>query len=414
MVKVRRARMMSPTGKSVVLTPVWPNEGVRAWYEGQLDALVREMYLSAQMVILPAAEDTPAIIAQDAALPPTAAGILFRCGYLYLICQRANGTGWGIPGGKIEAGESPDEAARRETWEETRFLYRGPLKLRTIHKFRDVRFATYEAVLDDTFIPALDREHHGYLWTTLGGCLMHDLHPGLRLTLTGASDSPEFAADATPTKALQRLLEKWGEQWIKRFDLMSNKLALEFSAKSQAATQTAMHAAFKKAGFVVPFKPTRASIEAYKAVAAEQVGLIRSIAQKYHTDIQTKVWESVKRGSDLKTLSRDLAQTYGVTKRRAALIARDQNAKAKATIEAVRLQELGVKQAIWMHSHAGKEPRPTHVKMNNKLYDLNKGMWDSDEGKFVHPGELINCRCTMRPYIPGFEGAMPEWEIAQT
>jgi uncharacterized protein with gpF-like domain len=56
-----------------------------------------------------------------------------------------------------------------------------------------------------------------------------------------------------------------------------------------------------------------------------------------------------------------------------------------------------------MHSNAGKEPRPTHVAMNGKPYDLAKGMWDSDEKEWVHPGQLINCRCTMKPVIEGFE-----------
>jgi SPP1 gp7 family putative phage head morphogenesis protein len=405
---------MAPTGRAVIIDPVWPNAGVEAWYRAQLDKMIAEMYHDSRAVILPAAENTPAIIAQDAALPATAAGILFRCRHLYLILQRADGSGWGLPGGKIEPGESAEEAARRETWEELRYIHRGPLKFRTLHKFKSVRFATYEAELDDTFVPTLDREHSGYLWTTLGGALLRDLHPGLRLTLTGASDSPEMAADATPTKELERLLEKWGRKWMARFTVMADKLSLDFSSKSQAATQTAMQSAFRKAGFTVPFKPTRKSIEAYKAVAAEQVGLIKSIAQKYHTDVQTQVWQSVKRGADLKTLSQQLEKDYGVTRRRAALIARDQNAKAKATIEAVRHQEIGIKQGIWMHSKAGKEPRPTHQAMNNKLYDLNKGMWDSDEQKYVHPGELINCRCTMRPYIPGFEGAMPQWDITQT
>jgi SPP1 gp7 family putative phage head morphogenesis protein len=176
-----------------------------------------------------------------------------------------------------------------------------------------------------------------------------------------------------------------------------------------------MQASLKKGGFTVPFKPTRASIEAYKAVAAENIALIKSIPARYHTDVQAQVWESVKRGGDLKTVSEKLHHTYGVTRRRAALIARDQNAKAKATIEAVRHQELGIKQAIWMHSHAGKTPRPTHVKMNRKLYNLDRGMWDEDELEWVHPGQLINCRCTMRPYIPGFEKvAYPEWDITQT
>lgn len=406
---------MAPTGKPTVLTAVHANVGVQMWYLAQLDRLITEMAHSARIELIPAVRDTPVIIAAADAAPATAAGILFYCGEYMLLVQRANRTGWGIPGGKIERGESPEEAARRETWEEMQFLYRGPLAWRSLHQFRDVRFVTYQASLNDMFVPTLEREHTAYRWVTLAEALLMDLHPGVRFTLTGVSDSPQFASDASPTKELQRALLRWGDKWIKRFDLMSKGIADDFAARNARATEIGMQASLKNAGFTVPFKPTRASIEAYKAVAAENVGLIKSIAQKYHTDVQTQVWESVKRGGDLKTVSEKLERTYGITRKRAALIARDQNAKAKATIEAVRHQELGIKQAIWMHSHAGKEPRPTHVKMNNKLYDLDKGMWDSDEGEWVHPGQLINCRCTMRPYIPGFETtAYPEWGVVQT
>ncbi len=55
-----------------------------------------------------------------------------------------------------------------------------------------------------------------------------------------------------------------------------------------------------------------------------------------------------------------------------------------------------------MHSHAGKEPRPTHVKMDGKKYDVTKGMFDTAEKRFIFPGELINCRCISRSVIPGF------------
>lgn len=412
--KVQRARLMHPSGKPVILSPVWPNEGVRAWYQSQLDALIDAMNRSAHKELLPAVADTPVIIASDTE-HATAAGILFYCGDRILLVQRANKTGWGIPGGKIERGETAEEAARRETEEETRYRYRGFLILRTLHRYYSIRFATYVGRVDEMFTPVLDREHTAFKWVTVAEAVLMDLHPGLRLTLTGVSDSPQVAVDASPTKELQRALQRWGDQWVKRFDTMAKGIADDFAARNERATQTAMAASFKKAGFTVPFRPTRASIEAYQAVAAENIALIKSIPQKYHTDVQTQVWESVKRGGDLKTVSEKLEKTYGVTRKRAALIARDQNAKAKATIEAVRHQELGIRQGIWMHSKAGKEPRPTHVKMNNKLYDLAKGMWDSDEGEMVHPGQLINCRCTMRPFIPGFETKYyPEWEVAQT
>lgn len=212
-----------------------------------------------------------------------------------------------------------------------------------------------------------------------------------------------LAADASsPTKALQAALAKWGAQTIKAFDLMSAKIADDFAKRNAQATQASVMAQLKRAGFTVKFTPTRKSVEALRLVTAENVALIKSIPRKYLEQVEQRVYNAVRTGSDLAKLSTELRKAHKITVDRAALIARDQNAKAKATIERVRQQELGITRGIWQHSAAGKEPRPTHVAMNGKAYDLARGMWDSDEGEWVHPGQLINCKCTMRPVIEGF------------
>ena len=92
-----------------------------------------------------------------------------------------------------------------------------------------------------------------------------------------------------------------------------------------------------------------------------------------------------------------------MTRDRAATIARDQNNKAKATIERTRRQELGITHAIWQHSAGGKVPRATHIAMSGKPYLISEGMYDSAVGRYVWPGTEINCRCTSRAIIPAFE-----------
>jgi SPP1 gp7 family putative phage head morphogenesis protein len=106
----------------------------------------------------------------------------------------------------------------------------------------------------------------------------------------------------------------------------------------------------------------------------------------------------VSSGGDLKTLATSLREEYGLTKKRAALIARDQNRKATAVIHRDSLLDLGVTQAVWHHSHAGKTPRPSHVAANGKVYELSKGLLV--EGEYIQPGQEINCRCTCRAIVP--------------
>lgn len=222
-------------------------------------------------------------------------------------------------------------------------------------------------------------------------------HEDTRTLLGMDASKPTF-----PT-LIERALSKWGTLWTRRINAASTNIAWNFATKNKNATEAAMVSALKDAGFAVRFKPGRTAKVAYEAVVAENVGLIKSIPQKYLTDVQGAVWRSVMEGGDLSDLTKMIQEKYGVAHRRAALIALDQNNKAKAAMERARRLELGISKAQWKHSHAGKVPRPTHVKMNDKLYDIKVGMYDSAEGKNIWPGVLIRCRCFDRSVIPGFE-----------
>ena len=408
-------KLRANTAKPVVLAPIWPNVGVQVWYQQQLDALISAATASLVHELTGAWNRTPPLFhgfAQDAANPNVqAAGVLYRAGERVLLMWRTDGAGWAFPAGSIEANETSEAAARREAFEETLHPCNGPLvHLMTNYK-HGVIFDTYVCDVLEPFKPTLNSEHDDFVWVTVDDALSDlRLHPGVRDALNERSTFPtlpaELAFDAAPptgTKGLQAALAKWGQQTIKRFDLMAKTIADAFANRTKDATETAMRAQLKKVGFTVKFVPTQKSVEAYRAVAAENIALIKSIPRKYHERVEQEVWNAVRVGSDLNKLSTNLRKAHRITTDRAALIARDQNAKAKATIERVRQMELGITRGVWMHSHAGKEPRPTHVRMNDKEYDLAKGMYDSDEGEWVHPGQLINCRCTNRPVIEGFE-----------
>lgn len=209
-----------------------------------------------------------------------------------------------------------------------------------------------------------------------------------------------MALDDDPIVTLRTVLRVWGRLWQKRFDDMSKDIAQLFADRSQRHLDVAMRKRLKDAGFTVRFRPTERMVSAYRAVVAENVGLIRSIPQQFLKDVESAVWSAVRSGGSMSELSTSLREKYGVTYRRAALIARDQVAKSKSVMENARRAELGITEAVWQHSSAGKEPRPTHVAMNGKRFKISDGMYDSAEGRKVQPGELINCRCTSRAVIP--------------
>lgn len=215
--------------------------------------------------------------------------------------------------------------------------------------------------------------------------------------------APELAQDASPAATMRELMRRLARRWTKKFDTLAQEMAEHFATDVQDRTDGAMQAAMRKAGWTVKFKPTRAQNDVLQAVVGENVSLIKSIPQKYLTDVEGDVMRSVATGRDLGALSKSLEDRYDVTKKRAAFIARDQNNKATAALTRVRQEELGITRAIWMHSHGGKEPRPTHLANDGHEYDVGTGWFDPAEGKYVRPGELINCRCVSKSIVPGFK-----------
>lgn len=209
------------------------------------------------------------------------------------------------------------------------------------------------------------------------------------------------AQDASGAQLLRDALQRVANRWQKRFDDAAGDIAKRFAAKTLQVSDAAFTATLKKAGFAVPFTMTAGMQDAYSAVIGEQVGLIKSIASQHLTQVQTVVMQGVQSGRDLAFIHDQLRERYGVTKRRAALIARDQSNKATATLNRQRQRDLGITKAIWQHSGGGKDPRPEHVAADGKEYDIEKGMFL--EGVWTWPGHEINCRCTSRPVIEGFE-----------
>lgn len=221
------------------------------------------------------------------------------------------------------------------------------------------------------------------------------------------ADTPATATLAQDAAAdvLQAAFNKLQARWLRRFDELAPKMATWFAEGSKARVDGTMQADLRRGGFTVRFKMTRAMRDTYGAIIDENVGLIRSIAEQHLTQVRTVLMQSVQNGRDLEYLTDELTKRTGVTKRRAAFIARDQNNKATAVMVRTRALELGVTKARWVHSAGGKTPRPEHVKAgrDKMVFDLARGHdFDNGEG-VVWPGTAINCRCVAVPIVPGFD-----------
>ncbi len=209
-----------------------------------------------------------------------------------------------------------------------------------------------------------------------------------------ASDSASGELDAE----LKKLFRQWG----KKYDTMASDIANWFIKSNMKHADSNLKALLKDAGFTVNQKLTRKQRDKLNALVFENVNLIKSIPRKYFEQLSVITMESVSRGRDLKYMQDELVKRYGICKRRAELIARDQNNKATAVVTHMRYEEAGITHAIWKHNSGAREPRVSHLHADGKVYDINKGLYFADKGEHIYPGEEINCGCTSYPVIKGY------------
>jgi len=133
-----------------------------------------------------------------------AAGIVFVTPDDEVLLLERSGLGdhpgeWCIPGGAVEDGETPLEAAKREAAEEVgdgflAVLKRGPVEwTRTVKD--GLEFTAYLVKLTAPFIPELNPEHTQFAWVPLAELLENQ-------TAAAANSAPPVAAEpAAPPPA---------------------------------------------------------------------------------------------------------------------------------------------------------------------------------------------------------------------
>lgn len=185
-------------------------------------------------------------------------------------------------------------------------------------------------------------------------------------------------------------------------ELMATLRNLDELAKSVAATFALDNEAYHRQAFVrdinqaigvdvrilLSKKKTKKLI---RLSVKENVALIKDIPKKQMKQIRDAIFLNLEKGNDYNSLLKDLSEIEGMTKRRANLIAVDQNGKLNAAFNNARQDDIGVKHFFW-RTKGDARVRDEHKNFRNKRYLLSKGAPGGD-----FPGKKVRCRCRQEP-----------------
>jgi SPP1 gp7 family putative phage head morphogenesis protein len=129
---------------------------------------------------------------------------------------------------------------------------------------------------------------------------------------------------------------------------------------------------------------------------AENVALIRSIPERYFTEIQSAVMRGVRKGDRPSTIAAAFEDRYRVSESRAQLIAKDQVGKFFGELNKQRQTDLGVESYIWGTSE-DERVRASHEELDGEEFDWSDPPTVDEEE--ATPGSPILCRCQALPQL---------------
>ena len=134
------------------------------------------------------------------------------------------------------------------------------------------------------------------------------------------------------------------------------------------------------------------------------VDLISRIPKNTLTQMRNIIEDGFRNGRTNTDIGREIQDVYGIGRRHAQFIARDQMATLNSDITRQQQQDAGVKSYTWSDSGDGRV-RDCHAEFHGKQFDWNNppmNWYDTKtKGRVYtepfHPGEAPGCRCVALP-----------------
>lgn len=228
------------------------------------------------------------------------------------------------------------------------------------------------------------------------------------LELLEADYKPLLAKDVDPIKEFEKRLDRTIKYWEKAFSDFGRSYADTFANTERADVFGKLEKELKKADITIKFRVSKRLKRELNRIIDENTRLIKSIPTKHFNKLKPIIDSGVRKGRDMGYIKTQVKERFGVTERRAIVIARDQTNKATEALNLACCLDIGITEGVWMHRSGSKVPRSEHIRLNGTRFDLKKGAYDRVEKKWILPAQLVNCHCTFRMVLPSSEKALKQ------
>lgn len=207
--------------------------------------------------------------------------------------------------------------------------------------------------------------------------------------------APEYVADAWTdiiASALRQLLARWSGSLAAQ---QAERIASDFVRTAAADNER------RQRSFGIDLYGGDQQLQDYlQAAAFQNANLIKSIPAQYLEQVQNIVVGNMRQGMRPSYIEQQLVHQFGVTQRRAKLIARDQTSKIQGEMNRIRQVSSGLEYFKWVTAH-DERVRHSHVAVAKRDVGYGEGVfrWDDlpvVDGVPTFPGQPINCRCIAR------------------
>lgn len=210
----------------------------------------------------------------------------------------------------------------------------------------------------------------------------------------------------TPKVSVNRVLDvikKYKGAKLRIFLKNSDKIIRKWLKKaSQFTNKNIQNVLFEMAGKEITLNYNRDYDNILKLIIDRNVQLITNASSQTLTNIENIVFDGMTTGGGWGEIEKTLKEQKIVADNRIKLIARDQTAKANATLNELQQRDAGIKFFMWrtMGDERVSTGKGGHKQLDGKIY-----AWDEKEnypvidsyGNTGLPSQRPNCRCLALP-----------------